>query len=473
MKKAAAPPFEIDVTGLAFGGRGIARREGLAIFIDGVVPGDRALIRVVRRRRNYAEARLVEIRSPSADRVAAPCPYFGRCGGCTWQFLAYERQIAYKRQHVREALEHIGGLAGVPVHPTLPAEALFGYRNKMEFTCSDRPWLLPEELAAGVVPAAGFALGLHVPGAFSKVIDIAACLLQPEPGNRILAAVRAAMRASGRPPYNLKTHAGFWRFAMLRNSADTGRWMVNLVTAAPAEELLFQTAEGLLGEFPEIAAVVNNVTTRPAGIAVGESEAVIAGDGFLRDRIAGHLFEISANSFFQTNTRGAERLYAVVEKFARLTGRETVLDLFSGTGTIAICLSGRCREAVGIEISPAAVADARRNCRLNGIANCRFLQGDIAACLPAVGVRPEVVVVDPPRAGLAPGAVRQLLDLAPERIVYVSCNPATLARDLALLAAGYEAREVQPVDLFPQTFHIECVARLERRRSAAFPPASS
>lgn len=462
MKRAAEAPIEVEVAGLAFGGRGIARREGLAIFIDGVVPGDRALIRIVRRRRNYAEARLLEIRSASPDRVEPPCPYSGRCGGCTWQFIAYERQIAVKREHVQESLARIGGLSEVPVHPTLPAPEPFGYRNKMEFTCSDRPWLLPADFAQGGVRE-GFALGLHVPGTFSKVIDIAACLLQPEPGNRILAAVREAMKRSGRPPYNLKSHEGFWRFAVLRHAVDSGRWMVNLVTAVHAPEVLAPAAARLAAACPEIATVVNNATARKAGVAVGESEAVISGEGFLRERIAGYRFDISANSFFQTNTRGAERLYSVVARFARLTGRETLLDLFCGTGAIAITLAGGCREAVGVELSAAAVADARRNCRLNGVANCRFLQGDLAERLPEIGVKPEVVVVDPPRAGLPARAVRQILDLAPERIVYVSCNPTTLARDLALLAAAYEVREVQPVDLFPQTFHIESVARLERR----------
>jgi 23S rRNA (uracil1939-C5)-methyltransferase len=462
MKRKEQPPIEAEITGLAFGGRGIARLNGLTVFVERAIPGDRALIRITRRRKNFAEAHPVEILEASADRVAAPCRYSGLCGGCTWQFLNYERQIAYKRQHVAESLAHIGGITGVPVHPCRPSENVFGYRNKMEFTCSDRRWRLPEEMASGA-PEGGFALGLHVPGTFFKVIDIERCLLHPEPGNRILAAVRGEMKASGLPAFNLRAHTGFWRFAVLRNSAATGRWMVNLVTSARDRAGLTPVAERLAAAFPEIGAIVNNVTARKAGIAVGESEYPLAGAGGLRERIGAFEFEISANSFFQTNTRGAAGLYARVKEYARLAPDDTVVDLYSGTGTIAIFLSDACREAIGIEIVPGAVEDARRNCGLNGIANCRFLQGDIAECLPRIEARPRVVIVDPPRVGMAPEVVRQVLDMGPARIVYVSCNPATLARDLSRLAAGYDLREVQPVDMFPHTFHVECVARLERR----------
>jgi 23S rRNA (uracil1939-C5)-methyltransferase len=468
MKRTRHIEVEAPISGLAFGGKGIARLDGLAVFVDRVVPGDRARIRITRRRKNYAEARLVEVLEPSADRVPAPCRYSGICGGCSWQFLNYASQIAYKRQHVAESLAHIGGITGPPVHPTLPSAAVFGYRNKMEFTCSDRRWLLPAEMAAGVTEG-GFALGLHAPGAFYKVIDIQECLLHPDPGNRILALIREGMQSSGRPAYGLRTHTGFWRFAMLRNSAASGRWMVNLVTATEDREALRPLAERLCAGFPEISAIVNNVSSRKAGIAVGESESTVAGDSCLRDRIGAYAFEISANSFFQTNTRAAARLYDTVKDYARLSGVETVVDLYSGTGTIPIWLSDRCREVIGIEIVPGAVADARRNCGLNGITNCRFLPGDIQHVLPEVGSRPEVMIVDPPRVGMAPEVVRQVLDMGPERIVYVSCNPATLARDLALLSAGYAVREIQPVDMFPHTFHIECVARLEKLRDARLP----
>jgi 23S rRNA (uracil1939-C5)-methyltransferase len=456
------PRIEAEITGLAFGGRGIARIDGLAVFVPNTAPGDRAVVQITRRKQNFAEAFLAELIESSPDRVAAPCRYSGVCGGCSWQFLRYEKQLEYKRRHVVESLEHIGGIRGVPVHPTVPSPAVFAYRNKMEFTCSDRRWLLPAELKD---PAAekGFALGLHVPGTFHKVIDTQACLLQPEPGNRILSAIRDAIRSSGRPVYGLRSHAGFWRFAVLRSSTGSGRWLVNLVSAFEDPSALRPLAEHLCSGFPEIVGIVNNVTSRKAAVAVGEFERSLAGERALRDRLGRFDFEISANSFFQTNTRSAERLYDIVAAYAGLDGSETVLDLYSGTGTIPIMLSGGCREVIGIEVVASAVADARTNCRLNGITNCRFVLGDIQDCLPALEVRPEVVVIDPPRVGMAREVVQEILRLAPERMVYVSCNPATLARDLALLQPNYQVHEVQPIDMFPHTFHVESVARLSRR----------
>jgi 23S rRNA (uracil1939-C5)-methyltransferase len=461
MRRRQQTIVETDITGLAFGGKGIARLDGLAVFVERAIPGDRARIRITRKKRNYAEARLEEILAPSADRVAAPCRYSGICGGCTWQFLRYEKQLEYKRQHVAESLEHIGAITGVPVHATLASPVLFGYRNKMEFTCTDRRWLLPEEMGQ---PGAenDFAIGLHVPGTFHKVIDIAECLLQPAAGNRILEAIRGFIRSSGLPVYGLRSHAGFWRFVMLRNSAANGGWMVNIITAFEDRAMVTTLAERLTAAFPEVVSVVNNVTARHAGVAVGEFEQAVMGTPFIRDAIGRFEFDVSANSFFQTNTRGAARLYERVLEYAGLEGPETVLDLYSGTGTIPIFISGHCREVVGIEIIASSVADAERNCRLNGVSNCRFIKGDILEGLSGVVVRPQVMIIDPPRVGMAREVVQQVLAMGPGRIVYVSCNPATLARDLVLLQEGYAVREVQPIDMFPHTFHVESVVRLER-----------
>jgi 23S rRNA (uracil1939-C5)-methyltransferase len=462
MRRKKYPLVATEISGLAFGGRGIAKLDGMAVFVDQALPGDRALIQITRRKKNYAEARLAELLEPSPDRVAAPCRYSGFCGGCTWQFLRYERQLEYKRRHVAESLEHIGGIKDVPVHATVPSPAVFEYRNKMEFTCADRRWLMPDELLEPGVHK-DFALGLHVPGTFHKVLDTQACWLQPRLGNRILAEIRDYIQSSGLPVYGLRSHEGFWRFVMLRSATVSGRWMVNIVTAFEDPAVLTPLAERLRSVFPQIASMVNNVTARKAGIAVGEFERRVAGEACIRDRIGRFEFEISANSFFQTNTHAAARLYETVVDYARLSPRESVLDLYSGTGTIPILLSAHCREAVGIEIAASAVADARNNCRLNGISNCRFIQGDIQDCLPGLDLRPEVVIIDPPRVGMAKEVARQVLRLAPERIVYVSCNPATLARDLALLQPDYQALEIQPLDMFPHTFHVESVARLERR----------
>ncbi|MFP4031435.1 MAG: 23S rRNA (uracil(1939)-C(5))-methyltransferase RlmD [Desulfococcaceae bacterium] len=463
IKRGAA--LELDITRVAFGGRGIAKPEGFTIFVDGTVPGDRVLARIIRKKKNYAEARALEILSPSELRIPAPCRYSDHCGGCKWQFLPYEVQLGLKREHVAESLKHIGLLEAAPVRPVIPSEKVFGYRNKMEFSCSDRRWLMPHELGREDIPA-DFGIGLHVPGAFFKVLDIEECLIQPARGNDLLAETRAHIRNSDLPVYGLKSHEGFWRFLMVRHSEAEDQWMVNLITAWEDREAVLPLAERIREKYPEVVSVVNNVTARKAGIAVGEYEVHLAGAPVIQDRIGKYRFEISANSFFQTNTRGAETLYGVVRDFAGLAGTETVLDLYCGTGTIGIFLSEAAREVIGVEMAESSVADARRNAEFNGVANCRFLAGDIKEVLPAIEARPDVVILDPPRAGLHKDVVPQVLDLAPRRIVYVSCNPTTLARDVSLMAEAYEMAEVQPVDLFPHTYHIESVARLERRQSS-------
>ena len=454
--------LDVEITDVAFGGRGLTRVNGLAVFVDQVAPLDQVRIRIIRKRKNYAEALPVELLRPSPYRIHAPCPYSGTCGGCKWQFLAYEKQLDVKRRHVAEALEHIGQLRDVPVQETTASPNVFHYRNKMEFTFSERRWLMPGELGKPAVDV-DFALGLHVPGTFYKVLDTRACLLQPDPGNSLLGKVREFARASKEPVYGLKSHRGFWRFLMLRHSAADDRWMVNIVTAADKKHRLRPLVDSLTADRPDIAAVVNNITSRRAGIAQGEYEIHLAGEPFLTDRIGDFEFEISANSFFQTNTAGAKRLYETVMGYAGLTGRERVLDLYSGTGTISICLSPSAGEVTGIEIAESCVADAVKNCRRNRIDNCRFLHGDILDVMPIVSDRPDVVIIDPPRSGMHKKVVQQVLDMGAPRIVYVSCNPATLARDLGIMKEHYSVREVQPVDMFPHTYHIESVARLEKK----------
>jgi len=461
IKKKTEVPLE--VTGIAFGGRGIAKVDGYTIFIDGAVPGDTVLARILKKKKSYAEARAIEVISPSADRVDPPCRYSGHCGGCRWQYLVYDRQLEYKRQHVVEALERIGQLSGIPVHETLPSERIFGYRNKMEFSCSDHRWLLPEELGDPGIDT-DFALGLHVPGTFDKILDIDECHLHPEQGNRILNAVRKYMKSSGMPPYAQRAYEGFWRFLMLRHSVAHDQWLVNVITAADAPDVLGPLATQLMADHPNIAGVVNNVTGRKASVAVGEREILVAGESYLKEKLGPFEFEVSANSFFQTNTRGAEKIYETVRRYAELSGTETVLDLYSGTGTIPIWLSRDAGTVTGIEIVESAVADAVRNCRNNGIDNCEFITGDIRESIGSITRKPDVLIIDPPRVGMHKDVVAAVQDMAAARVVYVSCNPATLARDLALLAEDYEIVEVQPIDMFPHTFHIESVAKLEKRK---------
>ena len=451
--------IKVDITDLAFGGRGLVRLNGLAVFVDQAIPGDRATIRIYKKKKNYAEARLVELIESSPDRVSAPCEYSGFCGGCKWQFLNYDQQLKYKRRHVAESLEHIGRIKDAVVHATIPSEVTFGYRNKMEFSCADRRWLLPEEFGRQDLDR-GFAVGLHVPGTFHKVIDTRQCLLQPDLGNRLLADARAYMRTSGLPVYGLRSHEGFWRFLVLRHSVAYDQWMVNIVTAADNARAVLPLADRILQNHPQVVSIINNVTSRKAGVAVGEFENVLAGAGVIKDKIGDFEFEISANSFFQTNSRGAAVLYGVVKDYAGLSGTERVLDLYSGTGTIPILMSGHCREIIGIEIVESAVADAQKNCRRNEVTNVTFIQGDIRRCLSQIKQRPDVLIIDPPRVGMHKDVVKQVVELDVERIVYVSCNPATLARDIGMMEDRYRLIEVQPVDMFPHTFHIEAVARI-------------
>ena len=453
--------IEGEIADLAYGGRGLLRVEDMAVFVDQVAPMDQVRIRIVRKRKNYAEAILMELLRPSPYRITPPCPYSGTCGGCKWQFLRYDKQLEYKQRQVAETLARIGQLGDVDVRETIASDSTFHYRNKMEFTFSDRRWLMPEELGKPDVEV-GMALGLHVPGTFFKVLDTRACLLQPDLGNVILEHVREFVRASSEPVYGLKSHLGFWRFLMLRHSLAADQWMVNIVTATEKRQTLLPLANQLMTAHPNIVAVVNNVTARKAAITLGESEFLLAGNRFIRDRIGTYEFHISANSFFQTNTAGAERLYAIVRSFAGLTGSERVVDLYSGTGTIAICLSPDAREVIGIEIVDSAVSDAIENCRRNRISNCRFIQGDIAEVLHQITTAVDVIVIDPPRVGMHKHVLRQVLDMAPVRIVYVSCNPATLARDLGLMKEYYRVENIQPVDMFPHTHHIEVVVKLEK-----------
>ena len=454
--------IELTIETMAYGGRGLGRLDGLVVFVRGGVPGDRIQAKVYKKKRDYAEAGLMELISPSPDREAAPCPYFGYCGGCQWQNVTYKKQLDYKSAHVLEPVEHIGGIRNVTVHPAIPSEKQYGYRNKMEFSFSDRRWYLPDELDRLKDPG-DFALGLHVPGAFQKVIDVSACLLQEETGNQILGLVRKYVKDSKIPVYGLKSHQGFWRYLTIRYSVAFDEWMVNIVTSEERLDIVQPLADLIKRRFDRVTTVVNNINSRGASIAVGERETALCGDGYIRDKIGPFTFRISANSFFQTNTRAAEKLYQVVADYAGLEGSETVLDLYSGTGTIPLFLSERVQSVIGIEINRSATSDAVNNAKENGIDNCRFICGDIREKLADTAVAPDILIIDPPRAGMHKDVLARVMALSPEKIVYISCNPTTLARDLAEMTVGYDVLDIQPVDMFPHTYHIEAVAKLALR----------
>jgi 23S rRNA (uracil1939-C5)-methyltransferase len=344
----------------------------------------------------------------------------------------------------------------------IPSSNVFEYRNKMEFSFSDRRWILPEQFQEGDHDEAP-ALGLHVPGTFYKVIDIDSCMLQKDTGNIIIREVRDFVKRSGIPVYGLKSHEGFWRFLALRYSTAFDEWMVNIVTSENRPDRLMPLVEILKDRVFNIKTIVNNIARRRAGVAVGEEETVLTGEGFIKERLEQYLFRISANSFFQTNTSGAEKLYSKVMEYAELTGVENVLDLYCGTGTIPVFLSGKAKKVTGMEIVESAVSDAKINCQLNSVTNCEFIPGDVKDTIPNLRENVDVLIVDPPRTGIHKDVLSVIMERAVEKIVYVSCNPSTLARDLEIMSEKYEILEIQPVDMFPHTYHIESVVKMIRR----------
>ncbi len=462
--------LQLEIASSAFEGKSVARVEGFVIFVEGAVPGDVVKARVVKSKKNFAEARTLEVLAPSSLRTTPRCPSFGTCGGCKWQHVEYEAQLKFKEQHVREAFERIGGFESLTIEPIIGADNRYFYRNKMEFSFSDQQWL-PEGPPLPLHPSPftnPIFLGLHVPQRYDKVLDLGECHLQSGQSNAILNFTREFARRTELPVYSTKDEGGFFRFLVIRQSNRTSELMVNLVTFEDLPDVMKKYTEELLNAVPDVTTVVNTVNRKKAQVAFGESERIYHGEGVIHESLGGFTFTISSGSFFQTNTAQAEVLYRVAGSFAQLKKSDTVFDLYSGTGTIAIVLSPHAREVVGIESVESAIADADRNVRMNGVANCRFVLGDLKERLTKdtewmkSHQKPDVLVIDPPRSGMHPKVVEEIRSLGVPRIVYVSCNPATQARDCQLLCTNlYHLRKLQPVDMFPHTYHIENVALLE------------
>ncbi len=444
--------IEIHVDSLAYGGRGVGRRDGLAVFVQGAAPGDTARARVTRRKKDFAEAVLEELITPGPGRAEPPCPLFGECGGCSWQHLAYETQAAAKRSIVRDAIERIGGVAGVEVRETAAAPRPLRYRNKMEF-------------AFGRAASGEVILGFHRPGSWSEILEVPRCYLHPEPFDRLLAAATAWARETGATPHDLRTHTGDLRHFILRTSEASGGVVAVLITFSDRTRQVDALERALREACPSLQGFVWGVNTGVSDVARIEREMGVWGDPVLVDRIGGLSFRVSPQSFFQTNTLGAARLYQLAKEALALDGNQKLLDAYCGAGTIGLFCADACREVWGIEIVREAVWDARDNARRNRIDNARFISGDLKQVLPlACQAGPgefDRVVMDPPRSGMEKKALRQLLELRAPIAVYVSCNPATLSRDIqSAVEAGYRVDSITPVDMFPQTYHIEAVARL-------------
>ena len=459
--------LRVTIEKFADKGKSLARVEGMVIFVSGAVPGDEVDIRLRRVKKKYAEADVLSIVRESPVRTPPVCRYFGFCGGCKWQHVDYGAQLDAKRQSVQEALEHAGGIAGIEVRPTIGSESTYFYRNKMEFSFSAQRWLTKPEIESGESFDKSFALGLHAPGQFAKVIDLEECHLQSPESRLIVNRVRDLARASGWSAWDTRRHQGLLRHLVIREGKHTGDRMVNLVTSSVDETVIEAVAHLLRTPDLGVSTFVNTVNDTPAQTALGSVTHVVFGTGKIRERIGDFEFTVGPQSFFQTNTLQAGRLYEVTRDLGDLGSDDTLYDLYCGAGTISLFVSPFVRRVVGIEVVRESVEDARANASANGVDNCTFVEGDVARMVNPHFVdehgMADVLIVDPPRAGLHPKVLKTLLTFRPERLVYVSCNPQTQARDLSTLAAAYTVDAVQPVDMFPHTHHTESVARLSAR----------
>ncbi len=443
----------LDVTDLAFDGKSVAHLDGKVVFLKGGLPGETVEAEIVRSKPRYDQGVVRRIIKKSELRIDARCSHFEHCGGCTWQDLKYEQQLSYKQKQVADCLERLGGFDTVEVKEIMGVDDPFWYRNKMEFSFH-------------VAEDESMCLGLHERGHFDRIFDLEKCYLQSELSNEIVAWVRQFVTSHNIPAYDVKTHDGYMRFLVIRQGVRTDQTMVNLVTnlgAFPSSEML---VEHMTGAFPQITTIIHNQTGKLSNVAVGEIEDVLYGPGYIEEKLFDCRFRIRANSFFQTNSLQAERLYGVAFDMLQPEPTDRVLDLYCGAGTIGILLADRVDRVVGVELVEDAVTAARENAALNGIENISFHQGHVRDYLKSQRNGEEkfsALIIDPPRAGLHPKAVKRIIEMQPEKLLYISCNPSTFARDAKSFGqAGYDLPAVQPVDMFPHTMHIELVGRFFR-----------
>ena len=445
--------LELRVDSLAYGGNGVARHDGFVVFVRGGLPGDAVRARVTKVKRGFAEGVVTELVDPSSERVVAPCRHFGICGGCRFQDLAYEAQLREKERQVRDALVRIGRLPEPPLEPIIPASSQYRYRNKLEYSFT--------------TGEGGVDLGFHRAGRWDEVIGIEECLLTTDLGNAVRLAVRKWAREERLEPYDQATGGGYLRHLVVREGRNTGQVLVVLVTA-PGERFETGYFVDVLRRFPEVRSIHWAINDTPAE-QTNLPTKLLWGVDAIEEEILGLRFRVRPSAFLQTNTEMAARLYELAREYARLTGEENVFDLYCGTGTIGLALARGARSVWGLEISEEAVACAIENAELNGIPNARFFAGNVGQTIEELREEagsPDVVVVDPPRAGLAGKALRRTGALGASRIVYVSCNPTTLASDVQVLRDeyGYELERCRPVDMFPHTPHVESVSLLTSTR---------
>lgn len=461
---------ELHIESTAFKGKGVAKLEGQAVFVSNTAPGDIVEARIIKKKKRFLEAKLLKILEPSPIRIQPKCSHANVCGGCTWQHLSYSDQLEQKEQHVKSHIERIAHLDSQIVLPIVPCDSDFYYRNKMEYSFSTRKWLTDEEInSEEFVDDSGFAAGLHAPGRFDKILNLRECHLQDPISFLILDHVRNYCIKNGIEPYDTFTKSGYMRHLMIRNSYHTNDLMVNIVTYTDDEVVIRKLTDSILTEFPKVTTIINNVNDMPNPTAIGRYEHVIYGSGTITDHIGNHSFKVDANAFFQTNTAQAEKLYSIAREFAELKPDHQIFDLYCGVGTLSLFMADAVQKVVGIELVDVAIKNAKYNAELNKVENCEFVLGDMKDTfndqfMDKYGT-PDCIITDPPRSGMHPDVVKKLCELNVPRLVYVSCNPSTMARDLKILNQYYTVDQVQPVDMFPQTYHIEAVSRLTRRNS--------
>lgn len=452
---------DVEIFDIAEEGKGVARHDDLVLFIEKAIPGDVVNVELQRKKKNFAEGRVTSILSPSPYRIDPFCPHFGVCGGCKWQHMEYGAQLQFKQQSVDNALSRIGKVDTSAMEPILGSEQTTYYRNKLEFTFSNKRWLTNRDEVSETNDMD--ALGFHVPGRFDKILDIDHCYLQEEPSNQLRNAVRNYAIEKEMSFYDLRTHEGALRNLIIRTSS-TGEVMVIVVFAYPEEGQIELLMEYIAAQFPDVVSLLYIINQKRNDTIFDQDIHLFRGRDFIYEEMEGLKFKVGPKSFYQTNSTQAYELYKITREFAGLQGTELVYDLYTGAGTIANFVARSAREVVGVEYVPSAIEDAKVNSSINGINNTKFFAGDMKDVLTADFIvthgRPDVVITDPPRAGMHPDVVARILEMEAPKVVYVSCNAATQARDLELLAAKYEVARIRPVDMFPQTQHVENVVLL-------------
>jgi 23S rRNA (uracil1939-C5)-methyltransferase len=458
---------KVAITDTGTDGLSVGRHEGMAVFVKNAVPGDVADVQITKKKKNYAEGKAVFFHELSPFREKPSCRHFGLCGGCTRQDLNYEKQLEYKQKVVFDCFTRIGHLQFPEILPIMGCENTFGYRNKMDFGFTASRWVTTEEMNTDQETFERRALGFHVPGMFDKIFNVEECLLQPEPSNAIRNGLRDFTLKENLPYYHIRTHEGFMRNLIIRSN-QKGEIMAIVAFAYAHSEWQKRVTDFLADTFPQIVSLYQVVNSKFNDTLYDQELELVKGNPFLEESLGNLKCLIGPKSFFQTNTRQAKKLYDITKEFAALHGNELVYDLYTGTGTIACYIAHSASKVVGVEYVPEAIEDAEKNAALNLISNTSFFSGDMKQVLNDSFVsehgKPDVIITDPPRAGMHEDVCRKILEIEPKRIVYVSCNPATQARDLALLCEKYQISLVQPVDMFPHTYHVENVVRLDLKK---------